>query len=144
MSPHEIKALIRREMEETWLGGNPHVIHETSHAHRVTHRPVRTKTTAVEDLKATRASVRAAFSEHHITVEHLIVEGDMAAARIIVKGKHTGEFMGVKPTGKEIKVTANGIYRIENGKIVEDWTEWDRLSILEQLGLAPPPPGGGG
>ena len=142
MTPNEIRALIRREYEETWLGGKHEVIHETSHDHRKSHRPALDGGRDVAGLKAARAAVREAFADHQVKIEHLIVEGDMAAARIIITGKHTGEVMGVKPTGKEITVTANGIFRIENGKIVEDWTEWDNLSIMQQLGLtAMPQPG---
>ncbi len=137
MTPDQIRALIRREFEETWLEGKPHVIHETSHAKRVTHRPVAGGSPTVEELRDVRAATHKAFSDHKVRIEHLIVEGNMAAARIVISGKHTGEVSGVKPTGKEMRVTANGIYRIEDGRIVEDWTEWDNLSILQQLGLAP-------
>ncbi len=137
MSPNEIRTLIRREFEEAWEGGNHHVIHETSHGHRASHRPAVDGRKDVEGIKAARAETWKAFTDHKVKIEHLIVEGNMAAARITLSGKHTGEVNGVKPTGKEITVTANGIYRIEDGKIVEDWTEWDNLSIMRQLGLAP-------
>ena len=137
MTPEEVKKLIRREAEETWESGKTHVIHETSHAHRVHHLPGGEKAHGTASIKETRDAVRAAFSDHRIRIEHLIVEGDMAAARLILTGKHTGEIMGVPPTGKEIHLIANNIYRIEDGKIAELWTEWDRLALLEQLGLAP-------
>ena len=50
--------------------------------------------------------------------------------------KHKGEFQGVPPTGKEASITGTDIYRISDGKIVEQWVEGDMLSLIQQLGIA--------
>ena len=55
----------------------------------------------------------------------------------MAKGTHTGEFQGVPPTGKEINVMAFGLYRIANGKFVENWGLVDSLAHMQQLGLIP-------
>ena len=52
-------------------------------------------------------------------------------------GTHRGEFQGILPTGKRIEITGLALARIENGKVVEERVYFDRLAMLEQLGVAP-------
>ncbi len=47
--------------------------------------------------------------------------------------------MGLAPTGKPIDVDAISIFRIADGKIAEEWTVWDALGLLQQVGAAPAP-----
>ena len=47
--------------------------------------------------------------------------------------------MGIAPTGKQVTVTGISIQRIANGKIVEAWSTYDMLGMLQQLGVAPMP-----
>ena len=78
----------------------------------------------------------AAFPEYHETIEDIIAEGDKVW--ILVKtntGKHTGEFMGIAPTGKKLTTLAVDILRVVNGKIVEYRDVVDRLDFLNQLGI---------
>ena len=52
---------------------------------------------------------------------------------------HKGDGLGVRATGKKVKITGMSIARIVNGKIVEGWDNWDRLAMLEQIGAYRPP-----
>jgi predicted ester cyclase len=45
--------------------------------------------------------------------------------------------MGVPATGKDVKITGISIDRFENGKVVEAWSNWDSLGMLQQLGVVP-------
>jgi predicted ester cyclase len=137
VSTNEIKALIRRNIEQVWAKGNLDAHEELSHSHRVTHRPVHGKMHGHAEHKSHPQSIQNAFSDVHITIDHLIAEGDMAAARLTIHAKHTGEFWGIAPTGKEIKITGIHMYRIEDGKIAEAWSEEDLLGLLRQLGVMP-------
>jgi predicted ester cyclase len=65
----------------------------------------------------------------------MIVENDKVVVRMRVRGVHTGDFMGIAPTKKEIDTTTISIVRIDNGKIVERWNVTDRLEIARQLGI---------
>jgi predicted ester cyclase len=60
-------------------------------------------------------------------------------ARWIGRGTHNGELMGVAPTGKQIAVEAISVFRIADGKIAEEWTVWDALGLLQQVGAVPAP-----
>jgi predicted ester cyclase len=45
--------------------------------------------------------------------------------------------MGIPPTGKQVTVTGLTISRVVKGKVVEEWTNWDTLGMLQQLGVVP-------
>ena len=64
-----------------------------------------------------------------------IAEGDKVVTRLRGSGRHTGELMGGVPTGEEIYWTAVVISRFVDGKIAEEWDEFDALSFTQQLGL---------
>ena len=57
--------------------------------------------------------------------------------RVISSGRHTGEFIGFKPTGKTFEAQQIHIYRIADGKIIEHWSSRDDLTQGIQLGLIP-------
>jgi steroid delta-isomerase-like uncharacterized protein len=73
----------------------------------------------------------------HWNVEEIFSAGDRVIARWTGTGTHRGELMGVEPTGLPISVDAISIFRISNGKIAEEWTVWDALGLLQQVGSVP-------
>ena len=78
-----------------------------------------------------------AFADHHQTVHDWIVEGDKVVARWTVEGTHTGIYVGIPSTGRRMKATGIEIFRIENGKIVEEWCNLDFYGVVRQLGAVP-------
>jgi predicted ester cyclase len=84
-------------------------------------------------------SWRAAIPDFHYQIEALIAEGDLVVARAIFTGTLTGrlefETLTLPPSHKPIRVAETVIFRIADGKIVESWATWDRLSLLQQLGM---------
>jgi steroid delta-isomerase-like uncharacterized protein len=81
----------------------------------------------------------AAFSDTQYEVEDLVAEGDQVVARATWRGTHTGAFMGLPPTGKQLAVGAVITERFRDGKSAEHWSLFDSLSMMQQLGLVPPP-----
>ena len=75
-----------------------------------------------------------AFPDWHETIEDIIAEGDKVWVRLAYTGTHTGEFMGLAPTGKKITSKAVDIYRIVNGKLAEYWNVTDMVNIFKQIG----------
>jgi steroid delta-isomerase-like uncharacterized protein len=92
-----------------------------------------------EDFTQFMAAFIAAFPDQQHRVEELIAEGEKVALRLVIRGTHQGPFNGIPPTGKPVTITAINILRIENGKIVEHWSEGDNLGMLQQLGVVPMP-----
>jgi predicted ester cyclase len=81
----------------------------------------------------------AAFPNIHHSIEDQIAEGDQVASRIVVRGTHKGELMGIPPTGKDIEFNAINIHRIVNGRVAEQWIVSDGLGMMQQLGVIPTP-----
>jgi steroid delta-isomerase-like uncharacterized protein len=80
---------------------------------------------------------RAAFPDLKITVEAQIAEGDLVVTRWSSTGTHEGDLPGLPASHNKVTVTGIGIDRIENGKIVEGWNNWDTLGMMQQLGAVP-------
>ncbi len=68
-----------------------------------------------------------------MTIEDQIAEGDKVVTRYTIRGMHKGEYEGIAPTDKQVTFTGAFTYRIEGGKIVERWNNWDRAGLLEQI-----------
>ena len=87
--------------------------------------------------------LRAALPDLHYTIEDVIAEGDRIVQRATGSGTMKGEFLGMPATGKSATWSEMHIVRLKDGKIVEHWATVDQLGMLQQLGLAPAPGGGG-
>jgi predicted ester cyclase len=79
----------------------------------------------------------SAFSDGRVTVDQQFAEGDFVATRWTGRGTHDGDLMGIAPTRKQVTVTGISISRFQNGKLVEDWSAWDTLGMLQQVGAVP-------
>jgi steroid delta-isomerase-like uncharacterized protein len=90
-----------------------------------------------EGAKRTAGIYRAAFSDLQITVEDQVAEGDRVATRWTAVGTQDGELPGLPASGRSSTVTGITIDRIEGGKIVESWGNWDTLGMMQQLGAVP-------
>ncbi len=90
-----------------------------------------------EGSKRTISMYRTAFPDLRITVEDQIAEGDKVVTRWVAIGTHEGDLPGLPASGNKSTVTGIGIDRFEDGKIVEAWTNWDTLGMLQQLGAIP-------
>lgn len=78
--------------------------------------------------------IRNAFTNWHEVIEDIIVEDDKVVTRYISTGIHTGDFIGLAPTGKSIQIDEMSIYRLENGLVAEQWCLTDDLTLNRQLG----------
>ena len=78
-----------------------------------------------------------AFPDWHGTVDDIIAEGDKVVNRWTGHGTHLVELMGIPATGKPVTLTGITIFRIAGNKIVEEWTQMDQMSLMQQLGVIP-------
>ena len=102
-------------------------------AHASTH-----DATLEEDMAAARDE-RHAMPDLHITVNQILAEGDLVSVYWTASGTNTQPGMGFPATGKKIKVDGMTLFRFKAGKISEEWSVWDMLSVMRQAGLLPPP-----
>lgn len=93
----------------------------------------------LDGVKKGIRNLHKAFPDFSLTIEDMILDGNKVWGRMTGRGTHKGKFGPMYPTGKTFEITVIDIARFENGKIVEHWGVPDRLSLMEQLGMKPPP-----
>ena len=131
------KLVARRVHEEPWTG-NFDAIDEFVAPDYVGHdsaepEPIR----GPEGVREFIERYRSAFGGARLIVDDQVAEGAKVATRWTARGTHTGELAGIGPTGKDVTVSGLTISRFAAGKIVEQWTTWDTLGMLVQLGVVP-------
>ena len=144
MSTEQNKALVRRLVEEVINQGNVSVIDELAMPDFVEHEELPPGIPpGLEGSKAMFTMLRSGFPDLNATIEHLIAEGDEVVLHMTWRGTHTGEFMGIPPTGNSISVNVIDIMRVAEGKFVEHWGVMDSMAMMHQLGVVPAPGEGG-
>jgi steroid delta-isomerase-like uncharacterized protein len=132
--PAAHRALVHQFVDQFWNQGRLDAADELMTCDAVVHEPV---TGTPDDLKAVATMMRTAFPDWHATAEEILVDGVLVVERWTGRGTHRGEFQGIPATGKTVTVPGVVFYRIADGKIAEFRGQFDRLSLLQQLGVMP-------
>jgi predicted ester cyclase len=101
----------------------------------------RTRTSNLSDWLAGIQQSLAGFPDTRFTVHDLLADGDKVIIRRSWTGTHTGVYRGIPPTGRQVTVTGTTIYRLEDGKIAEQWVESDELGLMLAIGGVVAAPG---
>jgi predicted ester cyclase len=133
------KAVVRKFDEEFKVKGNHNIIDETHAADCAFHMPDPNATNR-EALKMLGGAIVKAFPDVKPVTEELLAIDDKVIERTTVTATHKGEFNGVPATGRPVRWTELHIYRLKDGRVVEQWSEINMLGILAQIGALPPPP----
>ena len=75
----------------------------------------------------------AGVSEPEFTIHDTIAENDRVVVRLTTSARHTGQFMGLEPTGRRYLVDEIHIFRIRGGQVVDHWHAFDRADLMRQL-----------
>ena len=139
MSAEENKATARRMVEELFnQGGDLDAADEIFAPTYVGHEPAFGDLHGVEAIKQFAATERQAIPDLQNTIEDMVAEGDKVVMRFRGSGTHLGETEAFgPPTGKRMEITGITIKRLTDGKIVEAWTNFDALGMMQQLGMIP-------
>ena len=78
-----------------------------------------------------------AFPDCKLSIDSLISEGETVVVQATLTGTHKGALAGLAPTGKQVAVKGMCMEKIARGKLEEGFLVIDRLSLYEQLGVAP-------
>ena len=137
-SPDDNKALVRQWFAEVDKGAQAEFDRFLA-AEYVDHNPppIPLTTSAREAVKEYSARFRSALSDFHHIVEDQIAEDDKVVSRITAYGTHSGELLGVQPTGARVTMTGIAIHRVADGRLVEHWSQIDLLGLLHRLGVVP-------
>lgn len=138
MSTEATKAVVRRFFD-TFNAGHLDALPDVVDAHAVVHNTGAPGPLNREGFMQLAAMFLAAFPEGEHVIEDMIADGDKVVTRLTYRGIHTGDLMGIPPTGKAVETAAITIDSIANGKIVESWRLFDQMTMMQQLGIIPSP-----
>ena len=127
------KALAKRAFEEL-LSKGKFELAEQLYAKDFVNHGIHRDISFDEDQAALKGWHQA-FPDLAIVPEKLIAEGDLVTIYWIARGTNTGAGNGLPATGKKAEQAGITIWRIVNGRIKEEWSAFDQLSLMQQLGL---------
>jgi len=133
----DIKTLARSTIEEFFDSGRTSHLSDVSQLSYVGHDPLSSKSISLDDTMELAKSFRTGFPDLRCAVNDTVTEGDRVVCRWRMTGTHQGPFLGIAPSG--MKVTFDGIseMRFHGGRLAEQWTMYDCLGLLHQIGLLP-------
>jgi predicted ester cyclase len=130
--------LIQRIFDEIINRGNADAVDELMSEDFVDHGPMGDMR-GREAFKQMVAMWRTAVPDVHCAVEGVFSEGDMVAWLVRTTGTHTGEMMGMPPSGNRIELVSPNIGRVRDGQAVEHWADQSMFQFLQQIGALPAP-----
>lgn len=132
--------LINRFYDETIGNGNLDLIDELTADEFVDHEEgFPGQPEGKEGIKFFVTTMREAFPDIKATVGETLEDGDLASARVTLRGTHKGEFMGVPASDKSVEIETIDIIRVADGKCAEHWGVTDNMSLMQQIGAVPAP-----
>jgi steroid delta-isomerase-like uncharacterized protein len=131
------KEIARKYVEECWNQGKVDRLDQYVTKDCRYHDPVfPSLATGLDSIRQHINTCRSGFPDLRFTIDDMIAERDEVVAHWTARGTHQGTFLGVAPTKKSAQVSGTSICRIKNGKISEQYMDWNLLTLLEQLGVA--------
>ena len=138
MSTDQNKAIARRIVDEGWTKHDPTILDQLFSNDAILHDPQNpTIAKGPQGAKSTLATNLRAFPDLKISIEREIADGDYVVQHLIATGTNTGEFNGMPATGKKTNVTGVMTSKFKDGKVIEAWSLFDSLGLLQQLGVVP-------
>lgn len=140
MSTDPNKAVIRALYRDVFDQGNLAAADELVEAAAVDHGPDLYPGQAPagpDRLKQQATWFRTAFPDATWTIDDLLAERDKVVVRATFRGTHDGEFLGMPPTHRPVKMMDLKAYRVVGGKIAEIWGRAETFGLRTQLGDAP-------
>jgi steroid delta-isomerase-like uncharacterized protein len=135
LEPHQMpKAIVHWLFAEFLNEGNPAIADQL-----ISSEFIGSAGKGPEGFKALIQPLRDGFPDLQFTIQDTVVEDSRVVVRWTSKGTHAGRFGGVAPTGRLVSNVGIAIYRVEDGQVVESWSQVDRLGVLQQIGALPVP-----
>ena len=138
MSVEENIVLMRRWFQEVWNEGRVRTIYDllAENAIGVGQDQPGVEIHGPADFVALFNRIHGAFPDIKITVEDAFGADDKVVVRWSAAMTHTGDHLGFPATNKKVRITGTTITRIETGKIVQGWDNWDQLALTQQISTA--------
>jgi predicted ester cyclase len=136
----DIKAKARRTWKEIIPSGDPAALADLMHADCVDHSARPGEPHGIEGVTRTMRWLHSVFSDLKFDIHHVIGDRDTVAVHCTLTGRHTGDLMGIPPTGRPVATPMVHILRFRDGKAAEHWAVHDDMATMRQLGVVPTRP----
>jgi predicted ester cyclase len=133
----ELKSRARRIWEVVFPAGDVAALAELIAEDSVDHGARPGEPTGLEGATRTMLWLGRVFSDQRWEIHQVIGEGDSVVVYCTFHGRHTGELMGIPPTGRVIAQDYVHIVRFHDGKAAEHWGVRDDMALMRQLGVLP-------
>jgi predicted ester cyclase len=134
------KAAARRAWEEIFPALDVEALAEITDPDVVSRGRRPDEPAGLEGVKQTMFWLSTVFSDQRWEIHDVIGEGDLVAVRLTHYGRHTGDLMGIPPTGREVAYQYVQFLRFRDGKVIEQWSVRDDMTLMRQLGVIPGAP----
>jgi steroid delta-isomerase-like uncharacterized protein len=133
------KAIVQRLYEEVWNRRKLEVIKEIiSPSHALQAPNMSGSSIGPEAYKRNVLAFLAGFPDLRWSIEDTIAEKDKVVACWTISGTHKGDYLGIPATNKKVSVEGITIHNVAGGKIMDSYSNWDVLGMMQQLGVVPP------
>jgi steroid delta-isomerase-like uncharacterized protein len=134
MSAEDNKKLVRSFFEKAFVQHDLEAAAEFLTHDYCLHDPTRPDFTGgIEAFKEAQGMYLEAISNHHLTINDQIAEGDRVVTRWQVTGAQSKDLPGIPNRGKSFKIGGITISRVSDGHIAEEWQDWDDAGLRQQL-----------
>ena len=127
MTSNEYPTLMHRWFEEVWNQGRTETIDELLTDSTIHHGLSETgeDLIGIAPFKNFHSEFLSAFSDLHVEVKDVKVDGEKYSAHFVVTGTQTGDLRAIAATGKKVRFDGGGVCEVRNGKCIEIWNEID-------------------
>jgi predicted ester cyclase len=134
------KAITRRTFEEIFPACDVEALAEIVDPDVVSRGRRPDEPHGFEGVKQTMLWLATVFSDQRWDVHEVIGDGDLVAVHMTHHGRHTGDLMGIPPTGREVAYQYVHFLRYRDGRAIEQWSVRDEMTLMRQLGVVPSRP----
>ncbi len=135
MSITDNKKLVRTFFERAFVRNDLDAAAELISDDYCLHDPTRPEFRGgIDAFKKAQEVYLRAIRDHSLIINDQIAEGDKVVTRWTASGCQEKDLPGIPDKGACFKIGGITISRVSNGKIVEEWQDWDAAGLAKQLG----------
>ncbi len=132
MSNRSAESVVREYIERVWNRGEAGALEELStpaYEYHLGDQPPRGRTAFLSFLALTRA----AFPDWRVDIADVVSGTNAVAVRWAGEVTHAGDFHGIAPTDRRVRVSGINLYHVADGRVVAEWEQMDSLGLVQQL-----------
>ena len=131
--------LVHKWFEEVWNNGRLEAIDEMASPDVIAHGQAQHAVDlGMKEFREFAQTLLRAFPGMRVTIDRTVAQDNLVVVRWTAEMTQRGAFLGTPASGRRAVVTGTTMARIEGGKIVEGWDNWDQLGLLVQIGALDP------